>query len=183
MNKLKIGFVAFFIIGVVFIATVIGIQQKPSIINPALAPIACTEEAKLCPDGSYVGRTGPQCQFSPCPKAVNATTTTSTGKTSGITGSVLLGPRCPVMRNPPDPQCADKPYSANLEVTTQDGTKVVAQFNSDTQGNFKINVPPGGYMVRSAMTNLYPRCISNGPVVVKTGEFTNVSVSCDTGIR
>ncbi len=29
--------------------------------------VACTMEAKLCPDGSYVGRSGPQCEFSPCP--------------------------------------------------------------------------------------------------------------------
>jgi len=28
---------------------------------------ACTMEAKLCPDGSYVGRTGPDCEFAPCP--------------------------------------------------------------------------------------------------------------------
>ena len=24
-------------------------------------------EAKLCPDGSYVGRTGPNCEFEDCP--------------------------------------------------------------------------------------------------------------------
>lgn len=30
-------------------------------------PVACTMEAKLCPDGSYVGRTGPNCEFTPCP--------------------------------------------------------------------------------------------------------------------
>ncbi|OGK19024.1 hypothetical protein A3D80_03440 [Candidatus Roizmanbacteria bacterium RIFCSPHIGHO2_02_FULL_40_13b] len=29
--------------------------------------IACTMEAKLCPDGSAVGRSGPNCQFAPCP--------------------------------------------------------------------------------------------------------------------
>lgn len=29
--------------------------------------IACTMEAKLCPDGSSVGRTGPKCEFAPCP--------------------------------------------------------------------------------------------------------------------
>lgn len=28
---------------------------------------ACTLEAKICPDGSSVGRTGPKCEFSPCP--------------------------------------------------------------------------------------------------------------------
>ncbi len=29
--------------------------------------VACTQEAKLCPDGSYVGRTGPNCEFAQCP--------------------------------------------------------------------------------------------------------------------
>lgn len=28
--------------------------------------IACTLDAMICPDGSSVGRTGPQCEFSPC---------------------------------------------------------------------------------------------------------------------
>ncbi|MEX1027322.1 MAG: hypothetical protein WD049_04845 [Candidatus Paceibacterota bacterium] len=30
-------------------------------------PRACTQEAMLCPDGSYVGRTGPNCEFAACP--------------------------------------------------------------------------------------------------------------------
>jgi hypothetical protein len=30
-------------------------------------PVVCTLEAKLCPDGSYVGRTGPDCEFAACP--------------------------------------------------------------------------------------------------------------------
>ncbi len=29
--------------------------------------VACTMDAKLCPDGSSVGRTGPNCEFAPCP--------------------------------------------------------------------------------------------------------------------
>jgi hypothetical protein len=29
--------------------------------------VACTLEAKICPDGSSVGRTGPNCEFAPCP--------------------------------------------------------------------------------------------------------------------
>ena len=29
--------------------------------------VACTEEAKLCPDGSSVGRVGPNCEFALCP--------------------------------------------------------------------------------------------------------------------
>ena len=34
-------------------------------------PVACTQEAKLCPDGSYVGRTGPDCEFAECPSGNN----------------------------------------------------------------------------------------------------------------
>ncbi len=32
---------------------------------------ACTMEAKICPDGSAVGRTGPNCEFAPCPIVEN----------------------------------------------------------------------------------------------------------------
>ena len=35
---------------------------------------ACTAEAKLCPDGSYVGRTGPNCEFAQCPSVATTTT-------------------------------------------------------------------------------------------------------------
>jgi hypothetical protein len=31
---------------------------------------ACSTEAKICPDGSAVGRTGPNCEFAPCPTQV-----------------------------------------------------------------------------------------------------------------
>ncbi|EKD84788.1 MAG: hypothetical protein ACD_38C00161G0009 [uncultured bacterium] len=31
------------------------------------APQACTNEAMVCPDGSAVGRVGPNCEFAPCP--------------------------------------------------------------------------------------------------------------------
>lgn len=33
---------------------------------PGGGEVACTMEAKLCPDGSYVGRSGPNCEFAPC---------------------------------------------------------------------------------------------------------------------
>jgi hypothetical protein len=29
--------------------------------------VACTMEAKECPDGSFVGRQPPSCEFAPCP--------------------------------------------------------------------------------------------------------------------
>lgn len=49
------------------------ITVYPKITIPSPTPKAiegkmCTMEAKLCPDGSYVGRSGPNCAFAPCPK-------------------------------------------------------------------------------------------------------------------
>jgi hypothetical protein len=39
--------------------------------------VVCTMEAKLCPDGSYVGRTGPHCEFAACPTATSAASTST----------------------------------------------------------------------------------------------------------
>ncbi len=137
-------------------------------------------EAKLCPDGSYIGRTGPYCEFSPCPSG-NTPPTSSSG---GIVGDVLLGPTCPVERNPPDPQCADKPYQTILTVTNSDGTKIITQFSSDPSGYFKINLSTGSYLIKSSNTqNMLPRCSSNGVITVQSGVYTNTTVYCDTGIR
>lgn len=33
--------------------------------------IACTMDAKQCPDGSYVGRQGPKCEFAKCPDSTS----------------------------------------------------------------------------------------------------------------
>jgi hypothetical protein len=40
-------------------------------------PIACTADAKICPDGTAVGRTGPNCEFAACP--------TTGGTSQGVT--------------------------------------------------------------------------------------------------
>lgn len=34
-------------------------------------PVACTADAKICPDGTAVGRVGPDCEFAPCPTPVD----------------------------------------------------------------------------------------------------------------
>jgi len=138
-------------------------------------PIACTQEAKICPDGSAVGRIGPNCEFAKCPEVKT---------TGGIKGTVLLGPTCPVMRNPPDPQCADKLYSTALEVTTGDGTQVIKQFSSDEKGEFSVDLPAGEYAIQQGEnTKVYPRCSSSGVIKVFGNAYTEITVSCDTGIR
>lgn len=44
----------------------------------------CTADAKLCPDGSYVGRTGPSCQFAACPTGNGTSTPPNGTSTQGV---------------------------------------------------------------------------------------------------
>ena len=75
------------------IAYVIGMQffgQKS--IFPMYTPQqACTEEAKLCDDGSSVGRTGPNCEFAECPIVIETPTVIPT-MTATPSGTPTMSP-------------------------------------------------------------------------------------------
>ena len=50
-------------------ATDLEVTSPPA---PPQAPpdtVACTQDAKECPDGSFVGRVAPSCEFAACPSA------------------------------------------------------------------------------------------------------------------
>ena len=47
----------------IFVETVTDIPTPPD-----GSGVVCTMEVKQCPDGSYVGRVSPSCEFAPCPK-------------------------------------------------------------------------------------------------------------------
>lgn len=103
---------------------------------------------------------------------------------SGIRGTVLLGPTCPVVKEPPDDECADKPYETTLVVTTSDQARVIKEFHSDASGKFSVQVPPGEYAIRSsAAANVLHYCSTNDTVKVNANEYTETTVNCDTGIR
>jgi hypothetical protein len=100
-----------------------------------------------------------------------------------ILGNVLLGPTCPVVMDPPDPQCADKPYQTSLAITTVDGARVLKEFSSREDGTFSVEMPPGEYAIRSAaVANILPYCQS-APFTLAVNGYVEVAVSCDTGIR
>ncbi|HVT74847.1 MAG TPA: hypothetical protein VHD69_00260 [Candidatus Paceibacterota bacterium] len=57
-----------------------GVWAYYASVGPSNAPgqsdqVVCTMDAKLCPDGSYVGRIGPDCQFAQCPGSPGGTST------------------------------------------------------------------------------------------------------------
>lgn len=149
------------------------VSVKP---GPNPGPVACTQEAKLCPDGSYVGRTGPSCEFAACPNPSPVSSLQS-----GIEGMVTLGPTCPVQRLPPDPQCADRPYQATVKVETADGQSVT-QFSTGNDGKFKLGLAPGSYVLVPLSNNVYPRAKTQA-VTVERNKFTQITIMFDTGIR
>ncbi|MDO8518098.1 MAG: Gmad2 immunoglobulin-like domain-containing protein [bacterium] len=144
-------------------------------------PVACTMEVKLCPDGSAVGRMGPNCEFAECPQGGGG------GRilpyNSGIQGTVMLGPTCPVMRDPPDPACADKPYQTTVSVyRVGDTVHAFATATTGADGTFKISLPPGEYIVDAAGGAVMPRCTQTSATVAQI-DYTQVAISCDSGIR
>lgn len=148
---------------------------KPFVFAPIPNPIACTMEAMLCPDGSYVGRTGPKCEFAQCPSV-------SILKKGSITGMVTLGPTCPVERIPPDPNCAPKPYSTSIIIAKSGSMLVFKTIYSDLNGAFGVDIDPGSYILQAKGGSVLPRC-EVVTVEVKSGQNTNTEISCDTGIR
>ncbi len=103
----------------------------------------------------------------------------STGD-SGIYGQVTVGPTCPVQRiNDP---CPDKPYQATLTVlTTTDRSKVI-QFQTDANGNFRVALAAGEYILHPESPGFLPRGHDQN-FTVPPHEFVQLNVSYDSGIR
>jgi hypothetical protein len=109
-NKIAVVIAALLIVVAGLVGYSIGIRVAPEEVSEVLEQpeaVACTMEAKMCPDGSYVGRIGPRCEFAPCPLVtvpIDSTVTLEAriGETVSAFGvvitpeAVLEDSRCPV---------------------------------------------------------------------------------------
>lgn len=151
--------------------------------KPSGNQIACTADAKLCPDGSAVGRTGPKCEFAACSDSGNGG---SGGNgilpyKSGVSGVVTRGPMCPVVR--PDGECPDALYETDVMVYRASSPQAVfASTRSDVDGKFLIHLPPGDYIVNATNQGISKIC-REVSVTVGSDKVESVNISCDTGIR
>ena len=136
-------------------------------ISPEL--VVCTADARMCPDGTYVGRIPPKCEFVACP--------TESGT---VTGRVSVGPLCPV--EPCDAEPLD--FSSNQVILeSSSGQKISISLYSD--GTFySTKVAPGTYEATLADCT-WLGCDSSLPqtVVVTSDQITEVTIDIDTGIR
>lgn len=112
-KQISILLIVFIILGIIFFGIRGGITRINSAKTPTIPDgVACTMEAKMCPDGSYVGRVGPSCQFAACPVTgtphtpVTTTYNTSIGQVAGSSlfniapFEIVEESRCPI-----DVQC------------------------------------------------------------------------------
>ncbi len=98
---------------------------------------------------------------------------------SGIEGRTVIGPLCPVARaNHP---CPPQPYPAKINVMGS-VSQQVAQAQSDTQGQFRIDLPPGTYILMPVSPGIYPRAAPQ-TVTVLTSGYISVTIAYDSGIR
>jgi len=134
-------------------------------------PVYCTQDAMQCPDDTWVGRTGPNCEFV-CPSSLGLT---------AVRGYVHIGPTCPVIRVGYEEECQDRPYSVSIEVHYPN-EKLYTIIKSDEVGVFSVNLPAGEYILRPQLANILPACEEKRITVIE-GKTLEVDISCDSGIR
>ena len=101
-----------------------------------------------------------------------------------ITGIVTAGPVCPVVTDPPDPGCDDRPV-AGAEIVVRDASgETVATVRSAEDGTFSVAVPAGRYeLVPQPVEGLMGTAAAVEVTVREGGLPAPVEIIYDTGIR
>ena len=112
--------------------------------------------------------------------ALLACASTTPSPATGLTGVVTRGPITPVCRV--DVPC-DAPFSARFVV--QRAGRQVAEFQSDSMGQFTVYLAPGAYTVvpNADAPIISPSSQVKSVTVGDTGLLTVVRLTFDTGIR
>ena len=112
--------------------------------------------------------------------ACSATATQPT--TSGIHGTVLIGPISPVSKVG---EVNERPYpNATIFVMDPSGRYRVAEVVSDKDGFFKVNLAPGKYLLDPQSPNGQSLPVAQPQsVLVSANGFVEVTIHYDSGIR
>lgn len=101
---------------------------------------------------------------------------------SGVVGQAVVDAGCPVLR--PDSPCPQHPVRARITVTRAGSGEVAASVETDAQGQFRIPLPAGTYL-------LHPANVTSAPVpragvvrvTVEAGRYRQVRIQFDSGVR
>jgi hypothetical protein len=133
--------------------------------------------AVLPDDGvSIVSESGPAVPAEAWPSPVGEGAT-------GIGGTAIAGPVCPVETVPPDPACAARPV-AGAVIVVRDGVGAeVARAATDADGSFFVELPAGDYVVEPQPAEGLMGTAPALDVTVVDGRAAEVPLEYDTGIR
>jgi hypothetical protein len=98
--------------------------------------------------------------------------------TSGVEGRILIRPVRSVDRRD---GTNEAPYQARVSVLDAKGNEI-AVTESDVDGNFRLGLPPGSYVLHPQSSGRYPRAAEQ-KVVVRAGKWTQVEIVYDSGRR
>ncbi|MEP7059914.1 MAG: carboxypeptidase-like regulatory domain-containing protein [Actinomycetota bacterium] len=102
------------------------------------------------------------------------------GRDSGVTGTVTVGPRCPVVQA--ESPCPDTPFVGKVEITMV-GKGTVADATLDAQGSYRVPLEPGTYTIQPVIAGGGPPTAGPKTIVVRAGSFVTADITIDTGIR
>lgn len=99
---------------------------------------------------------------------------------SGVEGTVVWGPACPVSRA--GSPCPDRPWQGKVQALELDAVTIVGTVSTDEAGTFSMELPPGGYLI-TPITPDGPPTTKLRRLTVTEGAFTSVELRVDSGIR
>lgn len=103
---------------------------------------------------------------------------------TGVTGMAVAGPTCPVVHDPPDPACDDRPVAGAEIAVLELGGGEVARVVTDASGRFGLELAPGAYRLEPQPVEGLMGTAASLDLRVGAGQPTvAVTLTYDTGIR
>jgi len=101
-----------------------------------------------------------------------------------VRGTATAGPTCPVVTDPPDPACDDRPVSGAEIVARNEGGDEVTSVRTADDGSFSITLAPGRYELVPQVVDGLMQVAEPVIIVVAAGADPEpVALVYDTGIR
>lgn len=102
-----------------------------------------------------------------------------------LTGTISIGPLCPVETFPPDSICQPTEATFNawpIGVWTADKKTKVGQLQPNLEGAYNLELPEGNYIVALEIQHLFDTTLPE-TIIIEPNETDFLDIVIDTGIR
>jgi hypothetical protein len=105
------------------------------------------------------------------------------GMNGTLTGTVTIGPLCPVEPCPVPPEQRDAVYAARTVTIRSPAGDLLAEQHPDPSSGYTFSLRPGVYRVDVVPGGMHANPDLPRAVTIRPGVTTRVNISIDTGIR